>query len=427
MTLLTAAAPLKKPVIAKSAAPGLERFPTEALQHTLLAAAGAQLKQVASNSAHSMGEQLLAIRQSLESFTSIFDGMQDVHANVALVESNVAMLLQESQGSSDELTSVRQRMKLLLNQFTAIDGLVRSVNDIADQTHLLALNATIEAARAGEAGRGFTVVASEVKQLANTTKVANQNIRTTLDQISSAVVTLAANVDQAAEKVRQSLSAAETTRDSAVAIGQETTKFGQKLEESRSKFQGLSDSSAKVENEIQEINAIGKTFAYLLELLTMQRGVGKSLDPLDRLGPAVEASTFHAPERFTPNEPQYLLREDQILISATDTKGRITFANNAFYEVAEYAQGELVGKPHNIIRHPDMPKTAFADLWEVIKSGQMWQGYVANRSRTGRLYWVKANVFPCYERGEVVGYISLRTKPSAQAIAAAKEAYRRVP
>ncbi len=374
-----------------------------------------------------MGEQLLAIRQSLESFTSIFDGMQDVHANVALVESNVAMLLQESQGSSDELTSVRQRMKLLLNQFTAIDGLVRSVNDIADQTHLLALNATIEAARAGEAGRGFTVVASEVKQLANTTKVANQNIRTTLDQISSAVVTLAANVDQAAEKVRQSLSAAETTRDSAVAIGQETTKFGQKLEESRSKFQGLSDSSAKVENEIQEINAIGKTFAYLLELLTMQRGVGKSLDPLDRLGPAVEASTFHAPERFTPNEPQYLLREDQILISATDTKGRITFANNAFYEVAEYAQGELVGKPHNIIRHPDMPKTAFADLWEVIKSGQMWQGYVANRSRTGRLYWVKANVFPCYERGEVVGYISLRTKPSAQAIAAAKEAYRRVP
>jgi hypothetical protein len=80
-----------------------------------------------------------------------------------------------------------------------------------------------------------------------------------------------------------------------------------------------------------------------------------------------------------------------------------------------------------VIRHPDMPRSAFADLWAVIKSGKLWQGYVANRSKTGRIYWVKANVFPCYERGQIVGYISIRTKPDPTAVRKAIEAYRLVP
>lgn len=94
--------------------------------------------------------------------------------------------------------------------------------------------------------------------------------------------------------------------------------------------------------------------------------------------------------------------------------------------VAEYQPGELVGKPHNVIRHPDMPKTAFADLWAVIKTGKLWQGYVANHSRTGRRYWVKANVFACFENGKTVGYISIRTKPEPVLVKKAIEAYRLV-
>lgn len=123
-----------------------------------------------------------------------------------------------------------------------------------------------------------------------------------------------------------------------------------------------------------------------------------------------------------------MLRRDDILISATDTRGRITFANNCFYRIAEYNAGELVGQPHNTIRHPDKPKAAFVDLWAVIKAGKMLaQGYVVNRSKSGRRYWVRASVFPCFEKGRIIGYISIRTKPEPDMIEKAIEPYRMVP
>jgi len=165
----------------------------------------------------------------------------------------------------------------------------------------------------------------------------------------------------------------------------------------------------------------------LLELMAMQGVVCESMNPLERLLPLVEASSFRAPDRFTRPEQEYVMREDDILISATDTRGVITFANNCFYRVAEYEPGELVGQPHNVIRHPDMPRAAFADLWNTINSGKLWQGYVANRTKSGGVYWVKANVFPCYERGQIVGYLSIRTKPEAEFVRKAKDAYRLVP
>jgi aerotaxis receptor len=85
-----------------------------------------------------------------------------------------------------------------------------------------------------------------------------------------------------------------------------------------------------------------------------------------------------------------------------------------------------VGKPHNIIRHPDMPKTAFSDLWSLISAGKLWQGFVINRGAKGIVYWVRAMVFPCYRNGQIVGYISIRTKPSKESIVEAKAAYRLV-
>jgi PAS domain S-box-containing protein len=178
---------------------------------------------------------------------------------------------------------------------------------------------------------------------------------------------------------------------------------------------------------LNEVNTIGETFRCLLELMEARGSFGTGVDPLERLGPLVEQSTFIDPTRFNGVEPEYLLTDNDILISATDTKGIITFANNRFYEIAEYEAGELVGRPHNVIRHPDMPKTAFADLWAVIQAGKTWQGYVKNRAKSGRIYWVKANVFPCYENGRIVGYISIRTKPDRNRVKQAMEAYRRVP
>jgi PAS domain S-box-containing protein len=162
-----------------------------------------------------------------------------------------------------------------------------------------------------------------------------------------------------------------------------------------------------------------------VELLKLQN-TKIEINALDRLAPAVEGSVFNNPHRFTKSESEYFMADDEILISSTDLKGTITFANDSFYKVAEYGAGELVGKPHSTIRHPDMPKTAFADLWEVIKSGKLWQGYVCNISKNGRIYWVKATAFPCYKNGKICGFLSIREKPEKEMVVRAKEMYRRL-
>ncbi|MCA9051653.1 MAG: PAS domain-containing protein, partial [Planctomycetaceae bacterium] len=393
----------------------LAELPQDVLRHELIEAAGEKLSLVADSSTASIGSQLTAIHRSVEDFHSILEGMSRVKQNVQDIDRNVGRVLEGSRASADELLQVRERMSALEGHVAAISGLVKTVNRIADQTHLLALNATIEAARAGEAGRGFSVVASEVKELATTTKNANKEISETLERISDSVTSLSAGVSSSVDMMHQSMSAVNVTRDNTAAIDAETLKFGEQLQQALSTFEEMDGSSAVVENEVCEINVLGRTFRYLLELMAMQ--VSKSqFDPLERLMPAVTKSHFAAPERFTCDEPEYTLQADDILISATDTKGRITFANNVFYRIAEYEPGELAGRPHNIIRHPDMPKTAFADLWAQIQSGNVWQGYVANRSKHGCCYWVKATVFPCFDDGKITGYISIRTKPSSGAI-----------
>ena len=248
----------------------------------------------------------------------------------------------------------------------------------------------------------------------------------TLENVADSVSTLSKCVERSVGKMKESVLAVEETRDSASSIGAETDRFASTIEQSVENFRKLDCSSKVVENELMEISTIGKTFSFLLELVARKESAD-SINPLDRLLTVVRKSKFRDPSRFSQEESEYILRDDDILISATDTRGMITFANNCFYRVAEYDSGELVGRPHNVIRHPDMPRTAFADLWSVIKGGGIWQGYVANRSKHQQLYWVKAIVFPCYDNGEIVGYISIRTKPEAEMIRKAINAYRMVP
>jgi methyl-accepting chemotaxis protein/aerotaxis receptor len=106
------------------------------------------------------------------------------------------------------------------------------------------------------------------------------------------------------------------------------------------------------------------------------------------------------------------MKDEDILVSETDTGGRIKFANKSFVDISGFSEEELIGSPHNLVRHSDMPKEAFANLWATIKAGLPWQGLVKNRTKTGDHYWVRANVTPTIEKGEVTGFISIRTKPS---------------
>ena len=111
------------------------------------------------------------------------------------------------------------------------------------------------------------------------------------------------------------------------------------------------------------------------------------------------------------------------LVSRTDLKGIITDANEAFINISGFSREELIGKNHNIVRHPDMPEAAFADLWATVKSGLPWRGLVKNRCKNGDYYWVEALVVPLKKNGQITGYMSVRTPASAAKRAATEAAY----
>ena len=112
------------------------------------------------------------------------------------------------------------------------------------------------------------------------------------------------------------------------------------------------------------------------------------------------------------------------LMSTTDPDSRLTYANAAFIHVSGFEKDELLGEPHNVVRHPDMPREAFADMWATLKSGQSWTALVKNRRKNGDHYWVRANATPVRRDGRVIGYMSVRTKPTRAEIGAAEELYR---
>ncbi len=126
------------------------------------------------------------------------------------------------------------------------------------------------------------------------------------------------------------------------------------------------------------------------------------------------------------SQQEYHLQAGQNLLSRTDLKGRITYAAPDFIEVSGFSREELIGAPHSIVRHPDMPKEAFADLWYTLQRGEVWVGLVKNRRKNGEFYWVRAHVAPIIERGELMGYTSVRVRPSEEEKREAEEVYRQI-
>ena len=120
---------------------------------------------------------------------------------------------------------------------------------------------------------------------------------------------------------------------------------------------------------------------------------------------------------------EYVLKDTETIVSKTDLHGNIAYVNQDFVNISGFSEEELMGAPQNIVRHPDMPVEAFADLWHTLKSGKAWTGLVKNRCKNGDHYWVEANAAPLIENGQIVGYTSIRTKPSREAVQAAEAAY----
>ena len=123
------------------------------------------------------------------------------------------------------------------------------------------------------------------------------------------------------------------------------------------------------------------------------------------------------------NHEKYFL-EHEVIVSKTDTKGRITYGNEIFIRISGYEEQELLGSPHNILRHPDMPKVIFKLLWDTIQEGEEINAYVKNLSKDGSYYWVLANVTPSFDKNNnIIGYFSVRRVPSRDALEIIKPIY----
>jgi aerotaxis receptor len=120
---------------------------------------------------------------------------------------------------------------------------------------------------------------------------------------------------------------------------------------------------------------------------------------------------------------EHQVQEGAFIVSRTDLKGTIAYANDEFIRLSGFTEQELIGQPHNLVRHPDMPAAAFADLWATVKKGEPWHGMVKNRCKNGDFYWVDANVTPIREKGQITGYVSIRSKPSRSQIREAELLY----
>jgi len=130
--------------------------------------------------------------------------------------------------------------------------------------------------------------------------------------------------------------------------------------------------------------------------------------------------------RATPIDEEYFY-DGSAIISQTDLKGVITYANRAFSEVSGYSVDELIGQPHNIIRHPDMPKVVFEKMWSTIKSGQAWNGLVKNLRKDGRYYWVDSEILPIRDNeNNITGYIAARKAASRKDILESEENYKKM-
>lgn len=404
----------------------LSKFDDQSLKNDLIDDTGKEVMKIATLTSKAIQGQSHIIEESFDNFNQIQERIEVIGQESQHMHEGMESLVNDTNRCATQLIEVSKAMEVLEERFAEVNSLLKTISGIADQTNLLALNATIEAARAGENGKGFAVVANEVKILSKTTKEANEDIQNKLSSIGQSTQVLSKNIETSNDDMNRSISVMETTKSQVDQIYNKTMESKVIVDSSIGSFDALSKSLSGMEVDMRGLDTTAKVFSYLLTLMRKTEEHKDEAGPLERLAPLANASQFNSPSRFTKHEDEYLLTETDILVSATDLRGIITFANEDFYRVAQYEPGTLVGKPHNTIRHPDMPKTAFADLWETLKADQLWQGYVLNRSQYGRIYWVKATVFPCFENGECVGYLSVRSAPKRLKVERAKQIYRRL-
>lgn len=400
----------------------------ELIRWELINNSGLELARVIGKTKQNTQDEIQSISRVTSAFNQLADALTQVEQGIIKISGSIQGNLEKSKKFGSAVVESTGEMSKLENDFESVQRLLRTVDGVARQTNLLALNATIEAARAGDAGKGFAVVANEVKELSKNTQKVNTEIQLTITRVSDSVTRLSKQLTNVLTLMKEADQASQDSANSAESIMGSSRNMQFRMNETKQELNKVNVSMKESEFMLNEMSVIGTTFENMIILLRAQGIFSKLNDPLERLAPLVEASTFSDNSRFTKAEQEVKMNEGDVLISITDAKGIIKFANSTFCKIAGYKSEELIGAPHNIVRHPDMPKLAFQDLWAVLNSKQIWQGYVKNKIKNGGYYWVKATAFPCLNAaGEIVGHISVRFKPSEEAIQRAIMAYRRLP
>jgi len=145
----------------------------------------------------------------------------------------------------------------------------------------------------------------------------------------------------------------------------------------------------------------------------------QDMDPADIVGDYREHNlSYHdgSSRRVLVTDTEVPYPDGRLIVSRTDPAGIITQVNPSFVEMSGYTEDELLGQPHHILRHPDMPPAAFQDLWDTVQRGEKWHGYVKNLRKDGACYWVLATVIPNVRGGRTTGYTSVRRKPSRRKV-----------
>jgi PAS domain S-box-containing protein len=397
------------------------------LFNDLVSSSTMELQNITRSSSVAIKEQIKSIKESLGDFDTVAKSFNSINSHITTINNEINTIASYSKSDMVTIDDVTNEMLGLVKEFNEIGGLIKTINSIADQTNLLALNATIEAARAGEHGKGFAVVANEVKELSRTAKLSNEKIQGAITKIGDTVQKLSENLKATKGRIGESNIYVNQTLQSVSEISRDQSTLQQKVTNTLDRFNKIQTVSGALNTDINELSTIGQTYRNLITLMKVKGIFVRHEDPVIRFEEATKALPIVFPNRFMlENQPETRLSLDDVLISSTDSKGNITFANARFYQVAEYEHGSLLGKPHNIIRHPDMPKAGFADLWTTIQAGDLWHGIVINRAKGGSPYWVRAIVFPCFNGEEIEGYISIRVAPSIDEVERAKRVYRKI-